>query len=266
MNISVSITRTEPSSGGDKRTPREQIEPVWTAEDMEGAGVEPDMAADCSSSEGWADSAGPGVTVWDVQTGAMEQYVAAVEDLDAQASGEAGGGGVYTAFFGSGLVKVGEGDDDGDLNQGNFRDKINAIKVRDEHGAEVPLPYGATYIMPTIRYLDDHYLGEMSKWPDGSPRPVADRPKRARSVWTDGSMRDYEEFGARLAEDNSDKWPDEQWFIAVLGHGDEHDKTLALYRQIAARHPNVHVYSFEKVINDKEIAEDMAVATLSTRQ
>jgi hypothetical protein len=262
----MQIVRTEPSTGGESRTPRDQIEPVF----RENVLVEPDLAGDCSSSEGWRlDSGAP--PVWDTQLEAMRQFVVAAEQLDSQAAREQAGGssdkgGIYAAFFGSGLVKVGTGDDDGDLNSANFAEKIGAIRVRDEKGEMVPLPWGGTVIMPAIRYLDEHYLGEFEKDEDtGQIVPVADRPRRARSVWTDGAMTDYEEFGARLAEDHSDKWPQEEWFIAILGEGDAHDETLRQYRQIAEKHSNVHVYSFDGVTNPAEIAEDMAVAMLGRK-
>lgn len=256
--MKVNIERTEPTSGGPSRTPRENIEPVFHESDE----VEPDLLLDCSSSEGWADTAAPGKTVWEVQMDAAKQLIAAAESLDSQAAAEQAGGsdekgGLYTAFFGSGLVKVGTGDDDGDLNSSNFDHKVGAIKVQGDNGP-VSLPYGGTYIMDSCKYLDEHYLDEFGD------RPVAERPKRARVVFTDGAMRDYQEFGHRLEQANHD-WPQEEWFVAILGHGDDHDATLRLYRGIAEKHHNVHVYSFDQVSNAAEIAEDMAVAVLGTK-
>jgi hypothetical protein len=78
-------------------------------------------------------------------------------------------------------------------------------------------------------------------------------------------MQDFKEFGKRLEEDHSGEWPQEEWFIAIFGYGVDHDKTLALYNQIAEKHRNVHVYSFDSVTNPAEIAEDMAVAVLATK-
>jgi hypothetical protein len=257
----MEIRRTEPATGGPNRTPRERIEPVFGPHDE----VEPDLAFDASSSEGWPWDSNPKVSTWGVQIGFLRGLVAAAEQLDSQAKAEQASGsdefgGLYAAGFNHDVIVVGEGDDDGDLNSSNMTRKIEAIRVPDETGKQVPLPYGGTAIMPAIRYLDDHYLSEFGE------RPVAERPKRARVVSTDGAMSDYEEFGRRLAEDHSDKWPDEQWFIAILGPaGAEHDRTLALYNEVAAKHPNVHVYSFENVSNENEIAEDMAIATLATK-
>jgi hypothetical protein len=259
----MKIVRTEPETGGSSRTPREQIEPVFSESDE----VEPDAALDASSSEGWELPSGA-PPVWGTQLRAFRAFVAAAEQLDSQAAEEQAGGsdekgGIYTAFFNHGLVIVGKGDDDGDLNSANFDRKVNAIKVNDEHSKLVPLPYGGTNVMPTIGYLDEHYLNEFVNDEDtGQPVPVWFRPKRARTVWTDGAMRDWRQFGDRLAEDHSDEWPQEEWFIAILGEGEAHDDTLQLYQQIAEKHANVHVYSFELVSNAAEIAEDMAVAVL----
>ena len=267
--MQIQITRTEPETGGPNRTPRDRIEPVFAESDE----VEPDAAIDASSSEGWEGSSAntPGApTTWSVQLEAFRQFVAAAEQLDSQAKGEQAGGsdekgGIYSAFFNHGLVKIGQGDDDGDLNSTNMSRKIQAIWVHDENGRPVPLPWGGTNIMPTIRYLDQHYLDEFSEDENGQPVPVSGRPKRARSVWTDGAMKDFREFGARLAEDHSSEWPQEEWFIAIFGYGPDHDATLALYNQVAEKHHNVHVYSFDSVTNPAEVAEDMAVAVLATK-
>jgi hypothetical protein len=267
--MQISINRTEPATGGPSRTPREQVEPVFSENDL----VEPDAALDGSSSEGWEGSSSPEAgspTTWTVQMEAFRQFIVAAESLDSQAAAEQAGGsdekgGIYSAFFNHGLVVIGKGDDDGDLNSSNFAAKTEAIRVQDESGRNVPLPYGGTNLMATITYLDRHYLEEFSEDEEGNAVPVAQRPKRARTVWTDGAMKDFREFGMRLAEDHSDKWPQEEWFIAIFGYGPDHDKTLALYNEIAEKHSHVHVYSFDAVTNAAEVAEDMAVAVLATK-
>ena len=265
----MQIVRTEPNTGGPSRTKREQIEPVFNSTDE----VEPDALIDASSSEGFEGSSSSedgAPTTWTVQKEAFRQFIVAAEQLDSQAKGEQAGGsdemgGLYTAFFNQDLIKVGEGDDDGDLNSSNYDRKVDAIRVRDEFGKWTPLPYGGTNITPAARYLDQHYLGEFSKRKDGSPRPVSERPKRARLVMTDGAMNDFREFGTRLEEDHSNEWPQEEWFIVVLGHGTAHDDTLTLYGKLAEKHTNIHLYSFDSVTNPAEIAEDMAIAVLATK-
>lgn len=261
--MQVVINRSEPATGGPARTPRDKIEPVFGENDE----VEPDAAIDGSSSEGWEGSSAPAEdapTTWEVQMEALRQFIAAAEQLDSQAASEQAGGsdeegGIYGAFFNQGLVKIGSGDDDGDLNSSNMGRKVSAIRVQDEYGKMVPLPYGGTNIMPAIRYLDQHYLGEFGD------RAVGARPKRARTVWTDGAMRDFRDFGQRLEEDHSRDWPQEEWFIAIFGYGEDHDATVRLYQQLAEKHGNIRVYSFAEVINPAEIAEDMAVAVLATK-
>jgi hypothetical protein len=268
--MQINIDRTEPTTGGPSRTPREHIEPVFESTDL----VEPDAAIDGSSSEGWDGSSAdtPGApTTWEVQIESFREFVAAAEQLDSQAAKEQAGGsdekgGIYSAVFNHGNVVIGEGDDDGDLNSTNMARKLGAIQVQDENGRMVPLPYGGTNIMPTIKYLDEHYLDEFEKDEDtGAVVPVGKRPKRARTVWTDGGPKDFRQFNARLKEDHSDKWPQEEWFIAIFGYGPEHDATLKLYQETAEEHHNVHVYSFDGVTNPREIAEDMAVAVLATK-
>lgn len=261
--MKVSIDRSEPTTGGPSRTPRDRIEPVFSETDE----VEPDAAIDGSSSLGWDGSSAPAPgapPTWTVQMESLRQFIAAAEQLDSQAAAEQAGGsddkgGIYAAFFNHGLVKIGEGDDDGDLNSTNMAEKVGAIRVQDENGRGVPLPYGGTNLMPTIRYLDQHYLGEFGS------RPVTERPKRARSVWTDGAMKDFREFAKRLAADHSSEWPQEEWFIAIFGYGEDHDATVTLYNEVAETHSNVHVYSFDSVTNPAEVAEDMAVAVLATK-
>lgn len=242
----MKIDRTETDTGGPQRTRREEIVPVFTGSDE----VEPDMMVDCSESESWEIAEGSRTSRWGVQLEAVRQFVAGAEALDSQAVAEQAGGsdekgGIYTAFFNNQLITIGQGDDDGDLNTANFDRKVKGIS-----------PGGGTKIMPASDYLDGHYLDEFGD------RPVAGRPKRARVVWTDGELRDAAQFGRRLAEDHADKWPAEHWFIAILGHGDEHDATLTQYQAIAATHPAVHVYSFQEVTNPAEIAEDVAIAVL----
>jgi hypothetical protein len=263
--MQITIDRTETTTGGPARTKREEIIPVFSEDDE----VEPDIAFDCSESEGWTlDS---GLVVWPVQMEAVRQFIVGAAELDSQAaaeqaSGDEEKGGVYAAGFNHELIKVGAGpkydlrfvegrpeDDNGDLNPANFAEKIDALHTR--HKASVPS--GGTKIMSTVKYLDAHYLGEFGD------RPVSERPKRARSVWTDGAMSDYQEFGRRLVEDHSGEWPAEEWFIAILGEGDAHNVTLNLYQGLAKSHSNLHVYSFDQVSNPAEIAEDMAVAMLA---
>ena len=274
--MQIEIKRTEATTGGPQRTKREEIVPVF---DENTELVEPDIAGDGSESEGWTLSWG--APLWPTQLEAMREFTGAAQDLDSQLKSEQSGGdddkgGIYAAFFNHRLIKVGvekqtddnyvagrPEDDEGDLNLTNWDRKIKML----QDPQMGPLPVGGTVIGPTVAYLDAHYMGEFEYDEDTNLLvPVAKRPTRARVVFTDGAMKDWQQFGARLAEDHSDKWPAEHWFIAILGEGDDHDATLHLYQQIAAKHPdNVHVYSFDRVSSGAEIAEDMAVAVLGRK-
>jgi hypothetical protein len=222
---------------------------------------------------------------------AFRLFVAAAQDLDSQAKAEQAGGsaekgGIYSVFFNHGVVPIGEGDDDGDLNTENMDEKVSAIRVRDENGNQVPMPWGGTNVMEAVDYLDRHYLLEFARDEQGALVPVTGRPKRARTLWTDGAMKDFRDFGHRLESSQADigqalvrrykelddvvttageLWPQEEWFVAIFGEGEAHNATLALYNQIAEKHPNVHVISFEQVTAPAEIAEDMAFSVLSKK-
>jgi hypothetical protein len=256
----MQIVRTETETGGAKRTRREEIIPVFAQSDK----VEPDQAADASESMSWTLSMAP-QGLWPIMIEAMRQFISAAQSLDSeleaeQAGGDDSHGGIYTAFFNHELIKVGHGDDDGDLNLTNMDKKIAAMQ------ASYGVPAGATSVMGAIKYLDSHYLGEFEKDEEtGLVVPVSQRPKRARVLWTDGAMRDFKLFGNRLEESHEDLWPQEEWFAAIMGEGEAHDETLDLYQDIAKKHSNVHVYSFDQVSNPAEIAEDMAIAVLAKK-
>jgi hypothetical protein len=254
----MQIVRTEQATGGPSRTERSEIVSVFAESDE----VEPDMAVDLSGSMSWEISPpdGSAPSRWAVVKEALRQFVGAAGSLDSQAAQEQAGGsdemgGVYTACFSDRLIRIGAGDDGGDLNLTNFDRKTAKLS-----------PGGGTRVMEAIDYLDGHYLDEFSRDEDsGAPIPVSGRPLRARVVWTDGELTDAAQFGSYLLADHSSRWPGEQWFIAIVGHGDAHDATLAQYQKIAAQHPNVHVYSFDQVSNPAEIAEDMAIAVLGKK-
>jgi hypothetical protein len=259
----MQIVRTEPTTGGATRTPRERIEPVFT----EGQEVESEGYLDCSTSESWEIADTPNAPArWPVQLEVYKQFIIAAESLDSQeqheqASGSDSHGGTYTYPFSNLFLPIGEGDDDGDLNKNNFDRKMNAFvrKYFDAQGN----PQGGTQIMAAIAAADRHFLGEFG--PSGeNERPRGQRPVRARAVFTDGELRDHDEFAAYMQSDHNGEW-NEHWFIAILGHGEEHDSTLKQYQTLAQRHTNLHVYSFDSVSNPAEIAEDVAIAVLAKK-
>jgi len=267
----MQIVRDQPVTGDPaKRTPRQEILPVFTEQDL----VELDLLKDASDSEDWGPPDRP-FRVWPVQLRAAKVLVSAVQGMDSQMAremaerGDDEEGGAFTGVFNDTLVWA------GDLNESNFDRKIAALRDPRDHQS---VPHGGTTILPVCRALDRHYLEEFAKdEKTGQWVPVPQRPKRARGVLTDGAMNDYRDFGARLALeahlrwlDDLEKefqglWPAEEWFVGILGQGDDHDATVKLYQEIAEKHRNVHVYAFTGVQNGDEIGEDMAFAMLNRK-
>jgi hypothetical protein len=260
----MNITRSEPATGGNLRTRREEIVPLITGP----RGAEPEVYLDCSGSMTWeiAPPEKSAPSRWTVLLPALRSFLRPFEELDEQASREQAGGsqdkgGVYTYPFNHQFLPLGAGDDDGDLNLTNFEEKMKAFE------ATYGVPGGGTQIMTAVRAGDQHFLAEFGARGE-NPRARGERPIRARVVFTDGELKDAGEFAAYLAEARVQgdlgvrpEW-DEVWAIAILGHGEDHDKTLRQYQQLAAQHPNLHVYSFAEVSNPEEIAEDMAIAVV----
>lgn len=265
----MQIVRTETTTGGPKRTPREEIVPLITV----ARGSEPEGYWDMSQSTGWevAPPEGSSPDRYTVMEGAIRGFIIPFEQLDTeaakeQAEGDDDKGGVYFYPFNHEFLPIGEGDDDGDLNSANFEEKMSAFKrdYFDSNGK----PQGGTVIMAAIRAGDKHFMGEFGPGGDNE-MPREQRPIRLRTVWTDGELRDHDAFAKYMGESRVDDdnigvrkdW-DEVWAVAIFGYGDDHDKTLRQYQDLAKRHTNIHVYSFDQVRNPDEVAEDMAIAAL----
>jgi hypothetical protein len=197
-------------------------------------------------------------------------FITPFEALDSQAAreqaeGDDDKGGVYFYPFSHVFLPLGEGDDDGDLNSSNFDEKYQAFVVKyfDAQGQ----PQGGTKIMAAVKAADKHFMSEFG--PGGeNEKPREERPVRARTVWTDGELADAGEFARYMSDSDVQQgigvrkdW-DEVWAVAIFGHGNDHDATLRQYQELAKKHPNIHVYSFDQVRNGAEVAEDMAVAVV----
>ena len=262
----MQITRTEPETGGPARTPRTEIVPLFTGKRE----VEPEGYWDMSGSTAWeaAPPEGSRPSRHMVMSDAIRGFIVPFEQLDSQAAEEQAGGsdemgGVYFYPFSHLFLPIGSGDDDGDLNSSNFERKMDAFKRTyfDGNGQ----PQGGTEIMTAIQAGDKHFMDEFAE------EPRAQRPIRARTVWTDGELRDAAAFGRYMEDSQVNQgigvrkdW-DEVWAVAIFGYGADHDATLAQYRELAKRHSNIHVYSFDAVKNGAEVAEDMAVAVVPTQ-
>jgi hypothetical protein len=266
----MQIVRTETPTGGPNRTPREEIVELNTGTRE----VEPEIVGpDFSESTSWPWESDPGVCTWDVQIEAVRQFIVPFEGLDSQAAAEQADGdddkgGVYAYPFSNLFLPIGEGDDDGDLNSSNFDEKIGAfLKKYGKNGK----PQGGTAIMAAVRAGDEHFTGEFGS------RALAERPVRARVVFTDGMLQDADAFKAYLGKatlasgyGRHGEW-DEVWAVAILGEGQLSDGSnpgkaaYGQYKALAKEHPWIHAYYFEKVVNAAEIAEDMALAVVPTQ-
>ena len=259
------IVRTEAPTGAPNRTKREDIVPLLTGTRE----AEPEMYLDCSESEGWPWESNPNVCTWDVQIEAVRNFIAPFEVLAAQAAEEQADGsdsvgGVYCYPFSNIFQPLGHGDDDGDLNSSNFDRKMDAFAKRffDQYGK----PRGGTEIMKAIRAGDRHFMAEFGD------EPRHERPVRARVVWTDGVLTDAAAFRGYLQQATASRegfgshgdW-DEVWAVAVVGEpGGGGQGAYDQYVALSKRHPWIHAYYFEGVVNPAEIAEDMAIAVVPT--
>jgi hypothetical protein len=266
----MQIIRTETPTGGPNRTSRQEINVLNTGPRE----VEPEVDfLDFSESTSWPWESDGNVCTWDVQLEALRQFIVPFEALDSQAAAEQADGddekgGVYVYPGSNIFLPIGDGDDDGDLNSSNFEEKMGAfVKKYGKNGK----PVGGTVIMASVKASDKHYMGEFSD------RPFAERPIRARVVFTDGALQDAGAFQSYLSQATHDgaygnhgEW-DEVWAVAILGEGETSDGSnpgkaaYEQYKAIAKNAPWVHAYYFEKVVNPAEIAEDMAYAVLPTQ-
>lgn len=265
------IVRDEPVTGDTTRTRREEIVPLVTST----ANAEPEVYLDCSQSEGWTWNSDDTKRTWDIQLDVLRGILEPFVGLDS--AGQAGGKkldgddepGVYTYPFSNVFLPIGKGDDDGDLNPGNFDSKMGAFMQHAFRGSRFPT-FGGTEIMAAVNAGDGHYMDEFRS------KAKADRPVRIRIVLTDGALNDANAFLRYLRAGTLDKatgfgqhgeW-EEVWAIAILGEGQEAggegggEAAYNAYKAIAADHPWVHPYFFPTVGNPAEIAEDMAVATV----
>jgi Mg-chelatase subunit ChlD len=193
---------------------------------------------DTSGSMEWEAAEGSPVTRWQIISEAMPQFVRALEGEDTAAAAERAGG----TGNGGGLLIHGFSNLHtalGDFNSSNFSHKWQDIQVG-----------GGTTIMPAWRAAQEDYVEEFG---DVDPD---DRPALLTLVITDGEATDAAEFDEVLENAEADRY----FAVAIVGHGEEHDRTLATYEGAARVNPrHVSVVSFESVTNPRELASDLIV-------
>jgi hypothetical protein len=236
-------TRTE--TGGPNRTPRSEITPAVSANRKK----EPVLLLDLSGSMDW--EAVPGGPAWDGHAGgrrgivieALRGLVVALEGEDSEAAAEQAGGdddrgGLLAHGFSSGHVEI------GDLNSSNLERHLNSI------------PWGGTtHVMPAWKAALADFDEEFGD------RDPDEQPVMLTLVLTDGEADDWADFAPVLEAATAKR----VFVVAVVGHGDAHDKTVRAYVTAAQRNQaadkfgksHVRVVSFDEVTNPAEIAEDL---------
>lgn len=191
---------------------------------------------DTSGSMDWEAKEGSTVTRWSVISEAMPVFVAALEGQDTeaakeQASGSDEKGGLLVHGFSDIHTKL------GDWNSSNIHRRMANVQIG-----------GGTKIMPAWREAQEDYLEEF-----GDKEPL-DRPALLTLVITDGEAVDADEFTNVLQAARTGRY----FAVAVVGHGQEHDRTLNSYKAAADANPkHVTVLSFDSVTDPKILASDL---------
>lgn len=191
---------------------------------------------DTSGSMEWEAANGSQVSRWGVVSEALPAFVIALEGQDSEAAAEQAGGsdelgGLLIHGFSNIHTEL------GDFNSSNMLRKFANIQVG-----------GGTTIMPAWRAAQDDYMEEFGD------RDAFDRPALLTLVITDGEATDAKQFEDVLLKAGVGRY----FAVAIVGHGDEHDKTLASYKKAADANPkHVTVLSFDSVTSPKVLADDL---------
>lgn len=189
---------------------------------------------DTSGSMEWEAAKDSPVTRHALVGEALPLFVRALENEDsAAASEQAGGsdekGGLLIHGFSNVHTEL------GDFNSSNFQRRWDAIRWG-----------GGTTIMPAWKAALADFNSEFG---DETEPPVL-----LCLVITDGEATDAAEFAKVLEQKN----PDRYFAVAVVGHGADHDKTLASYAGAEQSNPkHVKVMAFDSVTNPADLANDL---------
>lgn len=191
---------------------------------------------DTSGSMEWEAADGSDVSRWALVSEALPAFVAALENEDSEAAAEqAGGSDEKGGLLIHGFSNIHT--EHGDFNSSNIKRKMAGIRVG-----------GGTTIMPAWRAAQEDFMDEFGD------RDAMDRPALLGLVITDGEATDAAEFGKVLESAGTGRY----FAIAIVGHGAEHDKTLASYQAAAQANPkHVTVLSFDSVTNPRDLANDL---------
>jgi uncharacterized protein with von Willebrand factor type A (vWA) domain len=189
---------------------------------------------DTSGSMEWEAADGSLVTRHALVGEALPMFVKALENADSaaaaeQADGSDERGGLLIHGFSNLHTEL------GDFNSSNFQRRWNAIQWG-----------GGTTIMPAWKAALADFNSEFG---DETEPPVL-----LCLVITDGEATDAADFSKVL--ETAD--PNRYFAVAIVGHGDDHDKTLASYQRAEQANPkHVRVISFDSVTNPTDLANDL---------
>ena len=201
-----------------------------------GVEKEPVALVDISGSMTWAVAANSDVQRRQVVGEAMGLLVKSLEDEDSQAAAEQSGGsdekgGLLVHLFSDHAEEL------SDLNSSNWRAKWDSIRWG-----------GGTTIMPAWEAAQAGYLEEFGEV------PALDRPVLLVLVITDGEASDWDQFSRVLEQANATR----KFCVAIVGHGEDHDRTLAAYKAVEAKNgKNVRVVTFGGETDPTSIATDL---------
>lgn len=201
-----------------------------------GVDREPIALIDISGSMSWPVADGSTVQRREVVGEAMGILVKHLEGEDARAAAEQAAGsdekgGLLVHLFSDHTEEL------GDLNSSNWRAKWASIRWG-----------GGTCIMPGWEAAQESYMEEFGEV------PALDRPVLLVLVITDGEASDWEQFSKVLDQANSAR----KFCVAIVGHGADHDRTLAAYKAAEARNGrNVRVVTFGGETDPASIANDL---------
>lgn len=199
----------------------------------EGQEVEPVAVVDTTGSMSWPNSPDDPAERRQILGEAMGGIVAALGAKDSQAAAEQAAGedkgGLLTFTFADGKAE-----ELGDLNADNWQQKWASIKWG-----------GGTLVMPGYNAALEAYMEEF-----GSRSPM-DRPQLAMVLFTDGEAGDTDEFAKALEQVKGKGYV----ILALLGHGEEHDRALAVYQKVAEGNSHVRVVTFGSTTDPTTITD-----------